>query len=144
MTRIGQSIEPITFPTQSRYATCYATDAGLKVSKDTAIEQLTIKDVFMKLCEHLIIFLYFKVSLWIKKWHCFVFAFELRVCKCMFMSVSVCECMWVCVSVCESVCMFICKCVRTANEFWFDMHTNGFLTQHEDNYVQLLKKMYIK
>ncbi len=29
MTRFGPSIEPITFPTPSRYATCYATDAGI-------------------------------------------------------------------------------------------------------------------
>ncbi len=28
MMRFGPSIEPITFPTLSRYATCYATDAG--------------------------------------------------------------------------------------------------------------------
>ncbi len=28
MTRFGPSIEPITFPTLSRYAMCYATDAG--------------------------------------------------------------------------------------------------------------------
>ena len=29
MTRFGPSIEPITFPMLSRYATCYATDAGI-------------------------------------------------------------------------------------------------------------------
>ncbi len=30
MTRFGPSIEPITFPTPSRYAICYAIDAGPK------------------------------------------------------------------------------------------------------------------
>ena len=32
MMRFGPSIEPITFPTPSRYAMCYATDAGLRYS----------------------------------------------------------------------------------------------------------------
>ncbi len=52
MMRFGPSIEHITFPTPSRYATCYATDAGFlfswcKTNKpDLKIEE-RLKDLMM-------------------------------------------------------------------------------------------------
>ncbi len=39
MTQFGLSIEHITFPTPSRNATCYATDAGYRLHRNTAAEQ---------------------------------------------------------------------------------------------------------
>ncbi len=48
MTRFGPSIEPITFPTPSRYATCYVTDAGHENSKLLEEnEKKTIEQIFL-------------------------------------------------------------------------------------------------
>ena len=43
MTQFGPSIEPITFPTPSRYATCNATDAGQPLKR---FSQIAFSSVF--------------------------------------------------------------------------------------------------